>query len=86
MRQVFSDMPYTSDSGTPMARNQLKRSGGMGAAPVTATSRSSSPSSTRTGLNATSSKKAYVASSSAVAVPQERFRAMGRATSTASSN
>ena len=27
MRPVFSDMPYTSDSGTPMARNQHEQVG-----------------------------------------------------------
>ena len=72
--------------GTPMARYQRISSGGIGAAPVTANWRASRPSSSRTLLNATSSRNAQVASSSAVAVPAVRRSTIGMAAATASSN
>ena len=71
--------------GTPMARYQRIRSGGMGAAPVTANWIASSPTRPRTLANATSSRNAQVASSSAVAVPAVRRSTMGTAVATASS-
>ena len=81
---VVSDMPYPSVSGTPIARNQLRISAGIGAAPEIPISHSSSPISPRTVLNATSSRKFHVASSSSVAVPAVIRSEIGSAASIAS--
>ena len=63
-----SDMPQSSQIGMPSARKNSRTSGGVGAAPTTKCSTSSSPRRARSGANTSSSARAHSAASSSSTV------------------
>ena len=72
--------------GMPTALNHSRIGRGIGAAPVMATISASNPSSARTWLKATASRKAHVSFCSCVAVPARSAALISRAAASPSSN